>query len=199
MWTLYELSLNIPLQTRLREELLSAAPEDLLNLPLLDAVAKECLRLTPPLQSTLRVAEKNDIIPTEDGAGVKIRRGQLIHLPLEGMNIAKEVWGEDAWEFKPDRWFNLPEPAKRSPGLVSNLMTFSIGSHSCPGVHFAIMEMKAFIAQLVCAFEFAPVPKKRILKGNVMVTRPFVAGEWGKGPQMPVLIRAYTPSPAPEA
>ncbi|KAG8905403.1 hypothetical protein FRC00_013298 [Tulasnella sp. 408] len=206
LWTLYELSHNIPLQTRVRDEILAArqaspgqTANDAAALPLLDAVVRECLRLTPPLQSTLRSAARDDIIPTEDGNGIKIRAGQLIHLPFEGMNIAKEIWGQDAWEFKPDRWFNLPETAKRTPGLVSNLMTFSIGPHSCPGVHFAIMEMKAFLAELISSFEFAPVPKKRILKGNVMVTRPFVAGEWDKGTQMPMLIRPYSPQPSTEA
>lgn len=106
-WTLYYLSLNPTIQSRLRDELLPHAASfnspnapDLSTFPFLDAVVKESLRLTTPVQSTLRVASCDDTIPTEDGQGVKIRAGQFIHIPFEAMNIAKEVWGPDAWQFK---------------------------------------------------------------------------------------------------
>ncbi|KAG8935739.1 hypothetical protein FRC03_006427 [Tulasnella sp. 419] len=198
-WTLYYLSLHPEIQTRLREELLPHAPfsspqcPDIDTFPFLDAVCKEVLRVCPPVQSTLRVAAQDDIIPTEDGQGVKIRKGQFIHLPMEGLNISKDVWGQDAWEFNPDRWFNLPETAKHQPGVMGGLMTFSIGSHSCPGQKFAVIEMKSFIATLVTSFVFAPVPDKKILKVNVIITRPFVSYEWRKGTQLPMIVTPYVP------
>ncbi len=93
--------------------------------------------------------------------------------------------------YSPDRWSDLPETVKLVPGLISNIMTFSVGSHSCPGTQFAIMEIKAFIAALVPAFEFAPSPQVIILKLRINV-RPFVKGEDDYGPQLPLLIKPYT-------
>lgn len=92
-------------------------------LPLLDRVVREVLRLHLPTHDTLRVAEEDDIVPftlaprmadgsvsgavvTGKGAdgvertGIKIRKGEFIRLPFEGMNTAREVWGEDGHEFK---------------------------------------------------------------------------------------------------
>ncbi|KAG9006109.1 hypothetical protein FRB90_010035 [Tulasnella sp. 427] len=202
-WILYELSRNAAWQSRLREELFkarqSSPPQDVSSLPILDVVVKESLRLTPILHSSIRTPVRDDVIPTEDGKGIKIRKGQLINMPLEGMNTAKDIWGDDAWEYKPDRWFNLPETAKRSPGLIYNLMTFGVGPHACPGYHYAIMKTKTFLSELICAFEFAPVPEKRIAKVNLVHVRPFVAGEWDKGVQLPMLIRPYVPRSADEA
>ena len=109
VWALHYLSLNQDLQQRLREELLPHFPLTPLTtpdidsatvFPLLDSIVKETLRLTPVVQSSIRVADRDDVIPTEDGAGVKISKGTFIHLPLEGLNVDKNVWGQDAWEFK---------------------------------------------------------------------------------------------------
>ncbi|KAG8846895.1 hypothetical protein FRB96_001740 [Tulasnella sp. 330] len=204
-WTLYYLSLNPAIQTRLRDELLPHAPvnssstRDISQFPFLDAVVKESIRLTGPIHSTIRVASCDDTIPTEDGVGVKIHKGEFIHLPFEALSLAKETWGEDAWEYNPDRWSKLPEAAKRIPGIITGLATFSVGSHSCPGAQFAIMEAKTFIAELITSFEFLPAPEKKIFKNNIIMTRPFVSGEASKGPQLPMIVRPYTPSTATKA
>ncbi len=54
------------------------------------------------------------------------------------------------------------------------------------------MEIKAFVAALVPGFEFAPAPKTIVLKNRINV-RPFVKGEDDFGPQLPMLIKPYTP------
>lgn len=85
------------------------------KLPYLDNVCREFLRLIPPVHSTIRVALKDDIIPVskpmkyESGKwkgkerhvdGIRIAKGEFIHVPIEGFNLAKHIWGEDAQEFK---------------------------------------------------------------------------------------------------
>lgn len=67
-WALYSLSIEHHVQTRLREECLSIPTDyptmdDLNDLPYLDSVVRETLRLHPPLNSTMREATKEDIIP----------------------------------------------------------------------------------------------------------------------------------------
>lgn len=116
-WTLYHLSLKPELQTRLREELLTVAESDdlieklatLESLPFFDSVVREGLRLVSPVHSTLRVATRDAEIPVSkpvrlrDGRivdRIPIGKGQMVHVPMEGCNLDRTAWGEDAWEFK---------------------------------------------------------------------------------------------------
>lgn len=140
-WTLLLLAQHPPLQRRLRAELLSIVPpshnsldkqqeastltseeiESLHNtlsgLPYLHNVARESMRLIPPVHSSLRVATKDDDVPVSfpvwekqgDGsfkaglncAGtVRVPKGSFVHVPVEAFNLDKGVWGEDAWKFK---------------------------------------------------------------------------------------------------
>jgi len=127
-WILYYLTKNPDLQTRLRNELLSVVPVvpvsklteaeihalsvNISKLPYLDKVIKESLRLTPPLRTSLRVPTQDDEVPTmypvydrrkniiQGKRSVTVPKGTVVHCALEGFNIDKGVWGEDAWEFK---------------------------------------------------------------------------------------------------
>lgn len=83
--------------------------EALDELPLLNKVICETLRVLPPVHSSIRVATRDDEIPTseavrmKDGSlkwSIKIRKGQFVHIPVESMNVDKSVWGEDAWNYK---------------------------------------------------------------------------------------------------
>ena len=65
---------------------------------------------------------------------VVVPRGVVVAVHLQASNKNKALWGEDALEWKPERWLN---PLLRSveearvPGIYSHLMTFINGSHSC--------------------------------------------------------------------
>ncbi|KAG9102806.1 hypothetical protein FRC06_001070 [Ceratobasidium sp. 370] len=239
VWALHELALNPALQQALRAELaplnLGGGEHDFASdsgiecdyttpdpiaqftaidaLPLLDRVVREVLRLHPPVHSSLRVADEDDIVPfspdaaprladgsasravvtgrAADGTvrtGIRVRKGEFVHLPFEAMNTAQTIWGEDAHEFKPDRWLNLPSTAKNNVGLVSGLMTFSVGPHACPASRLAIAEIKATLAHVVSSFTFEECAK--ILPHNMMVTRPWVDDEWENGYRLPLRVRA---------
>ncbi|KAB5596050.1 hypothetical protein CTheo_567 [Ceratobasidium theobromae] len=157
-WTLSLLASHPDQQTALREELVAFQhsvpdPSDasifssLDELPKLNNIIRESLRLIPPVHSSLRVAMEDDIIPTaepvrlRDGSlttdGVRIRKGTFVHLALEGMNMVRDVWGEDAPEFRPARWDKLPEAVKLNPGIYGTMMTFSHGPRACIGVRFS--------------------------------------------------------------
>jgi cytochrome P450 len=128
-WTLLLLAENSEVQDRLRQELLSVFSlpandvsglseeeieslyDDISTLPYLHNVIRESLRLIPPVHSTIRVATENDEIPTmysvhtQDGAldkkqSVSVQKGTFLHVAIEGFNLDKEFWGEDAWAFK---------------------------------------------------------------------------------------------------
>jgi len=104
-WTLFGLSANLEAQRKLREELLtlntdSPTMDDLKALKYLDMVVREALRLWSPISSSKRVAVKDVLIPLRDGRVVKLNKGDEVRIPIHPMNTAKDVWGEDAAEFK---------------------------------------------------------------------------------------------------
>ncbi|KAF8698254.1 cytochrome P450, partial [Rhizoctonia solani] len=131
------LSLNIPLQERLREELQKAPSilsyEELSSLPYLDAVCKEVLRLYPPAPFMERVALKDWVVPLryplkgKDGntiTYIKVKKGTSIYVSFRGANRCKETWGEDADEFKPERWLKvLPNSVyeAKTSGIYSSI------------------------------------------------------------------------------
>ncbi|KAJ7151604.1 cytochrome P450 [Mycena filopes] len=174
-------------------------------LPFLDAVFREALRVSPPVHGTVRVATADDLIPVsspvvlrngkvihEDGH-IRIRKGSFVHIPVEGINLAEEIWGPDAREFNPDRWAALPASAQTPlfPGLA-NVMSFSFGHAACPGYRFAILEAKVVLATLLPQFVFRPAEGVEIGKYNSVMTRPFVRDHLEDGGiQLPLRIERY--------
>jgi cytochrome P450 len=96
----------------LSDEEIEALYNAIAELPYLNNVVRESLRLIPPVHSSLRVATQDDEIPTKysvhraDGTvderkrSVQIKKGAMVHVAIEGFNLDKEIWGEDAWDFK---------------------------------------------------------------------------------------------------
>jgi hypothetical protein len=67
---LYELAIHRDIQDRLRKELLTVesdnpSMERLNSLTFLDAVVRENLRINAVVNATIRVADKDDVIPLE--------------------------------------------------------------------------------------------------------------------------------------
>jgi cytochrome P450 len=133
-WALWLLATNPEVQDRLREELstvhcpesfedlsvdeIDSLYDNISELPYLDKVIKETLRLVPPIHSSLRVARQDDLIPTSQPykiqkpggtttvtSPIRVTKGTMVHIPIEGFNLDKSVWGPDAWEFKCNRLF----------------------------------------------------------------------------------------------
>lgn len=59
---------------------------------------------------------------------VFVPAGTVVHNGLLMANTSPDIWGEDAHEFKPERWL-APLPASvieaRSPGIYSHLLVLS--------------------------------------------------------------------------
>jgi hypothetical protein len=136
LWALFSLAQEPKIQAKLRDELLTVDTNnptmDQLNaLPYLDMVVRETMRLHPPVMASLRVSEKDDILPLSapivDRSGKvlssvryfyphlssslwltftvncsrnRIKKGQMIMVPIAAINRDKSIWGEDAYEFR---------------------------------------------------------------------------------------------------
>ena len=113
-WLLCELAKNPDLQQKLREELLSVETdtptmEELNELPYLDKVVRETLRLHPPVTMTTREAQCDDVIPVSepflDSQGkllheIEVKQGDRVFIGIAALQTDKGIWGSDALEFK---------------------------------------------------------------------------------------------------
>jgi cytochrome P450 len=206
-WTLMELSQHPDVQTRLREELLAFGSDPTYdqfkaNLPYLDAVVHEILRLHPPLGESTRIAAADDVIPlsepvhTDSGEmtdSISIAKGTLITISGASINRSLAIWGPDAKEFKPDRWLSkdgISGKAKEVQGH-RHLLTFVDGPRTCLGKEFALTEIKAVLSVLVKNFVFemrdGPDTPVEVVRG--ILPRPRVVGEDGIG--VPLRVCRY--------
>ncbi|KAI0072184.1 cytochrome P450 [Panus rudis PR-1116 ss-1] len=162
------------MQARLRAEILEATEraggnipyDELMTLPLLDAVCRETLRAYPPINIVLRDALEDTVMPLSrpfrglDGRmihEIPIPKGSSIILGLRAANLDKQSWGEDAREWKPERWLSpLPESVVEAkvPGVYSNQMSFMGGPRACIGFKFSELEAKIVLIVLLRSFEF---------------------------------------------
>nr|BAL05087.1 cytochrome P450 [Phanerodontia chrysosporium] len=165
-------------QDKMRAELADAAPDgedipydQLVHLPLLDAVCRETLRLNPPIGLLAREARDDIVLPFSqpvhgrDGSlinEVPVPKGSTVFISVRACNRNPLIWGEDAAEWKPERWLQ-PTPKSlseaRVPGVYANQMTFLGGDRACLGFKFSQLEMKVVLAVLLRSFRFLPCNK----------------------------------------
>ena len=110
LWALIALCQHPEMQTRLRAEVRAnlPSPEDMTTqmsaeildrLPYLRAVCDEVLRVYPAVPMTRRVADHDTSILDQF-----IPKDTDIFICPGAINLSTELWGEDAQEFKPERW-----------------------------------------------------------------------------------------------
>ncbi|KAL1726664.1 cytochrome P450 [Schizophyllum commune] len=203
-WAIYHLTQDPAIQARLRHDLRaldSDTPslDELNSLPYLDMFVKEVLRFYAPVPWMARVATRDDVVPlarpytatkARERGQIVVKKGQQFMLSIHNLHRAKEVWGEDADEFRPQHWENLPDTVKSVPSIWSHLFTFSGGPHACIGFRFSIAEIKAILFVLVRSFEFElAVDPSDIKVRTAAVQRPALKSEPQSTAQLPVTVR----------
>ncbi|KAG6846499.1 hypothetical protein H0H93_013573, partial [Arthromyces matolae] len=68
-----------------------------------------------------------------------IIKGETLLIPIAAINRDKTIWGDDAHEFRPERWETVPEEANRIPGVWGNVLTFLGGPRACIGYRFSLV------------------------------------------------------------
>ncbi|QRW21127.1 cytochrome P450 family protein [Rhizoctonia solani] len=208
--TLHLLACHTTVQDRLRAELQEVPDtlsfDELNALPYLDALCREVLRLYPPAPYTERIALKDWVVPLKypvkgkDGNPINeihVRKGTKIYLALKEANRSKETWGDDADEFKPERWLQELPPSvadAKGPGVYSSMMTFSGGPRACIGFKFSILELKIVLSTLIKHFKFTP-GSMEIDWLSCITMAPYPAGTkdvFGSGvsPSLPLIVTA---------
>ncbi|KAG0707374.1 cytochrome P450 [Suillus ampliporus] len=151
----------------------------LMTLPFLDAVVRETLRLYPSLPIlTRRTTEAASVplqFPVRSASGeeidtIPVAKHQRLVISILAANHNQAVWGEDASEWKPERWLNSARAGVKDgvkyTGVYSSMMSFLAGNRSCIGFKFAEMEMKDVLATLLPEIHFA-LPSEPDATGHV--------------------------------
>jgi len=167
MWSVYLLAKHPDKLAQLQAEVdsvlgsRSVGLHDLPQLPLLDAVIRESLRLYPPAYAIGRESTE-----TFELGGYTIARGvQLIVCPY-GIH-RNPHWFRDPDQFRPERWQN---------GETSELprcafMPFGGGPRICIGSHFAMLETALVLATLVQHVELTLQPGFKLVPDPIITLR----------------------------
>ncbi|KAL5086822.1 cytochrome P450 [Trichoderma sp. SZMC 28011] len=148
--------------------------EELKNLKYLNMVLKETLRLYAAVASNMRTAERDTILPKGGGpdgqSPLFVPKGTDCRFTTYSLHRRKDYWGDDADEFRPERW------ETHRPGW--EYIPFSGGPRICIGQQFALTQMLYLITRVLQTFgDVQPGDDKPMLH-QVGSTISMVNGCW---------------------
>ncbi|KAH9888240.1 cytochrome P450 [Xylariomycetidae sp. FL2044] len=129
------LAADARVQRRLRNEIWNHLSgrlptyEDVRSISYLNWVLKETLRLYPPVPQNIKAAAKDTMLPVGGGADgsapIFVPKGTEIGFLVYSTHRRTDIWGDDAEDFRPERWDNL--------GPTFQYLPFNGGPRICPG------------------------------------------------------------------
>ncbi|GJN69283.1 hypothetical protein PLIIFM63780_000528 [Purpureocillium lilacinum] len=150
--------------------------EDLKGLKYLNNVLKEALRLWAPVVTNMRTANRDTVLPRGGGpdgqAPLFVPKGTSCRFVLYSLHRRKDVYGDDAEEFRPERWDNLRMSWEYVP--------FSGGPRICIGQQFALTMMSYLTARFFQVFESIEAADDAPMVQQASTTISLVNGCWVK-------------------
>ncbi|EMC93362.1 hypothetical protein BAUCODRAFT_37054 [Baudoinia panamericana UAMH 10762] len=121
----------------------------------------EVLRLHATVPFNNRVAVRDTTLPVGGGpdqlSPIAIRKGQAVFFTVYLMHRRKDLWGDDALEFKPERW------EQKVPAW--QFLPFSGGPRICLGQQFALVEARYLLVRMLQQFDaIQPVEMAQALR-----------------------------------
>ncbi|TMW94023.1 hypothetical protein EJD97_010866 [Solanum chilense] len=130
----------------------------------LHAALTETLRLYPSIPTDPKLCFSDDTFPD----GFSVNKGDMVSYLPYAMGRMKFIWGDDAEEYKPERWldrhgfFRHESPFK--------FTAFQAGPRICLGKQFAYRQMKIFSAVLLHYFVFKLSDDKNTVNYRTMIS-----------------------------
>ncbi|KAI3507800.1 hypothetical protein L1887_22795 [Cichorium endivia] len=115
------------------------------NLPYIQAIIKETLRLHPPIPMLIRKSNENVTVH-----GYEIPTGTMLFVNIWSIGRSPEYW-ETPLEFKPDRFLEgeTQNSSLDIKGQSFQLLPFGTGRRGCPGINLAMRELPVVVAALI--------------------------------------------------
>lgn len=180
-WVFAQLEVHPAIYKRVRTEILAKfgteedplAPltwDNLKACTTMQHVIMETLRMYPLLANIGRNAKCDTILPRGGGENgdqpIAVPKGAAITANVYLIHRREQEWGDDAWQFNPDRWIGKK--------IGSNYAPFGAGPRVCVGQHLTMTEISFLIARMMQRFEEikAPEGQDNLTKGYRVVVAP---------------------------
>ncbi|XP_059282570.1 cytochrome P450 CYP72A616-like [Lycium ferocissimum] len=171
-WTLIVLAIHQDWQEKARQEVLQVVrdknpdAEAISHLKTVSMILNEVLRLYPPVIALYKRAYKECRI-----GDLSIPAGVDLTLPIMLINRETELWGDDAEEFKPERFAEGISHACKDPTQMA-FMPFGWGPRTCIGQNFSMIEAKVALSMILKQFSFKLSPAYAHAPYTVMTLQP---------------------------
>ncbi|EER95239.1 hypothetical protein BDA96_01G479600 [Sorghum bicolor] len=165
-WFFWLLSSRTDVQRRIRDEVAAVRArrraqgdvdsvvgfdlDELREMHYVHAAITESMRLYPPVPVNSLRAEADDVLPD----GTTVRAGWFVAYNSYGMGRMESVWGDDAREYRPERWLN-PVDGTFRPASPFRFVSFHAGPRLCLGKEMAYIQMKSIVACVLKEFDVA--------------------------------------------
>ncbi len=142
VWAFYLLALYPAMQTRVREEILSVCPteivtfEDVQRMPILKAHIRETLRLYPSAAFFARDAAEDLTVN-----GVTFKKGDALFFPVYSLHRNEKLW-EQPDHYRPSRFLSTKMPR-------GQYIPFGDGPRICIGAQYAETEIMILMASIL--------------------------------------------------
>ncbi|CAN6453023.1 unnamed protein product [Victoria cruziana] len=169
-WTMVLLSMNPSWQMRARDEVLQVcgrtAPsfDNLAQLKIINMIIYEVLRLYPP--AIILGRETRNTVKL---GGITIPAGFRLMLPILLIHHDRTLWGDDADEFKPERFSEGVAAATKNR---LTFLPFSWGPRICIGQMFALNEARMALAMILQRFAFELSPSYAHAPFTILTLQP---------------------------
>lgn len=138
------------------------------TLPYATAVFYEALRFYPPVPFELKQCQKATTLPD----GTYLPNTSVVLWCTWAMNRSKLIWGDDAEEFKPERWL---EGGVLISKTAFEYPVFNGGPRTCLGKKMAEQVTVQVIGTFIFQFLFDPIDDKERISKNSL-TLPMEGG-----------------------
>ncbi|KAL2830846.1 cytochrome P450 [Aspergillus cavernicola] len=131
------------------------------QLPYLQAVIREALRVWPPVANIFPrdVPTDGDTLVI-DGESIFLPGGVCIGYSAYAMHRSEKIYGKDAKAFRPERWLES-DPATLAAMVRTNDLIFGHGKFQCLGKPVAQIEIGKMVFELLRNFDLALISPTR--------------------------------------
>lgn len=133
---------------------LSPTYADLASYQYLEAFMLETLRLYPSVPLQFKFSVTDDVMPADNTV---VKKGDMVIYSSYILGRLQSVWGDDALEFKPERWLEMDKFKVDD----CKYPIFNVGKRNCLGKPMAIMEVKLLLATLLKRYTIDVVPSQK--------------------------------------
>ncbi|KAL1208059.1 Alkane hydroxylase MAH1 [Cardamine amara subsp. amara] len=178
-WFFWLLSENPKVVTKIRQEIETCLPrnscgqdtqthdpmEFLNKLVYLHGALCETMRLYPPVPIERMSPVETDVLPS----GHKVEANSKILIFIYALGRMRAVWGEDALEFKPERWISETGELRHVPAF--KFLAFNAGPRICLGKQIAMTVMKTIAVELLQNYDIKVANGQKFDKDHRFILR----------------------------